>query len=176
VEDAEEQLLAGAIGQSGVRARLATAVEEALFDAASIGAWDASFEDITQLAADIEGALATPGQYLDDVKHKAGRVRRAAQAIKASVTTRTEGRDAGSDPSGELFMRKMTEVEDLAAQAEAQAAAAERPIVIRTWKAARDIFDIAASLGQDPGDLMSINSDIDDLGAIPAGTPVRVFA
>jgi prophage DNA circulation protein len=172
VEDTEEQLLGDAVDQVSVKAQIQRKVEEAEFDAESLGDWDGSFEDFQEFAADLEGALNAPGQALDDVKHKAGRVRRAAKSVKESITSRVDG----DDPEHERVLRKMNAISDTAAGVEIQASANSPRTRTVSYATATDIYSIAADLGQDAGELISLNTSIEDLLAIPAGTAVVVFA
>lgn len=171
VEDTEEQLLGDAIDQVSVKAQIQRKVQDAEFDAESFGDWDGSFEDFTELAADLEGALNAPGEALDDVLHKAGRVRRAAKSVSDSITSRIDG----DDPEHERVLRKMNEISDLAAGVEIQASANSPRTRTVTYTSPVDIYSVAADLGQDAAELIKINTGLEDLMAIPAGTPVTVF-
>jgi hypothetical protein len=175
-EDNEDSLDGPSAEDVSVRANIMRVVEQATFDLESEGMWDGSFEDLTQFAADLEGALNAPGEFLWDIAHKARRVRRAARAIRESFTSRLSGRRQMDDPTGERAYRDMLSIEDKAARAEAEALASLPPTTTRTFDTDRDIHSIAAELGQNARDLMSLNGHIEDLGFIEAGTPVVVFA
>ncbi len=176
VEDNEDNLDRPAAENVSVRANIQRVVEEAQFDAESEGGWDGSWEDITEFAAGLEGVLNAPAEFAADIAHKARRVGRAARSIRNSLTSRVTGRDQLNDPNGEPAYRRLFLLEDLAAQAEAEAVASLPPTSTRTFPTDRDIHSIASELGQNARDLMSLNGHIEDLGFIEAGTPVVVFA
>lgn len=176
LEDNEDTVDEASTASVSVQASVLRKAEEAVFDLESAGGWDGSFEDFTQLAADLEGVLNAPGEFLSDVVHKARRVRRAAESIIQSLSSRTPGRDHMLGPEGAKAERKLVEIIDLAGLAEGEASSHLPTIVTRTFPTDRDIYSIATELGQSARDLIAINGEIEDLAYIPAGTPVHVFA
>jgi hypothetical protein len=176
LEDNEDTVDEASTATVSVQASVLRKAAEAVFDLEKEGAWDGSFEDFTQLAADLEGVLAAPGEFLADVVHKAGRVRRAADSIRKSLSSRAPGRDHMLGPEGAQAERRLVEIMDLAGLAEAEASSHLPKIVTRTFPTDRDIYSIATELGQSARGLIAINGQIEDLAYIPAGTPVHVFA
>lgn len=176
LEDNEDTVDEASTTSVSVQASVLRKAAEAVFDLEQEGGWDGSFEDFTQLAADLEGTLNAPGEFLSDVAHKVRRVRRAAESIRESLSSRAEGRRQMLGPEGAKAERKLVELLDLLGLAEAELSARLPQIVTRTFPTDRSIYSIAAELGQSARDLISINGEIEDLNFIPAGTPVRVFA
>ncbi len=176
LEDNEDSVDEASTASVSVQASVLRKAEEAVFDLEKEGGWDGSFEDFTQLAADLEGVMAAPGEFLADVVHKARRVRRAADSIRQSLSSRAPGRDHMLGPEGAKAERKLVEIMDLAGLAEAEASSHLPAIVTRTFPTDRDIYSIATELKQSARDLIAINGELEDLAFIPAGTPVHVFA
>lgn len=176
VEDNEDALDGSQIQRVSVRATATRKAEEAVFDAEKDGMWDGSFEDFTQLAADIEGTLAAPGEYLNDVEHKSNRVRRAGKSIIESFSSRTPGRDGMRDPDGARAERKLEELIDAIARAVRETQAGAPATTIRTFPSDRDLYAIAAQLGQDVSALIALNTHLEDILHIPTGTIVLVYA
>ncbi len=175
-EDNEDKVDAASTQSVSVQASVLRGAAEAVFDLEREGAWDGSFEDFTQLAADLEGALSAPGEFLSDVMHKARRVQRAAASIRESLSSRVEGRNHLLGPEGAKAERKLVEIIDLVGRALGDAAERGPQIVSRTFPTDRDIYSIATELGQSARDLIAINGHIEDLSFIPAGTPVYVYS
>lgn len=175
-EDNEDRVDDQALASVSVSATVLNTVAQASFDMENAGMWDGSLEDFTELAADVEGALAAPGELLDDLAHKARRLGRAAKSIRQSFSSRVEGRDQMNDPNGSRAELRLLELEDMAAKAQAEAESQLPATVTRVFDTDRDIYQIAVELGQSARELIGINGDLEDVGFIPAGTPVRVFA
>jgi len=175
VEDNEENL-EDSVEYSTVRATAQQQVLELVVDAEAIAVWDGTFEDLTQFAADLEGVLNAPGEFLEDVIHKAKRVANACRRIMAAIATKVPGRDQGEDPASARVMARLLALADAAAQAQAEAEAQLPATIEVRYQTDRDIYDIATERGQSARDLIAINSEIEDISYIPAGTPVKVFA
>lgn len=176
VEDNEDNLDESAVELASVKATILGGVEDATFDLEREGLFDGSFEDLTELAADLEGALNAPGEFLQDVEQKALRLARAAQAMKDAFSSKLPGRNGLNDPAGANAARKLDDIIDAAGRAAGEAAARRPRTVGRTFPTARDLFDIAAELGQDARELLAVNTKLEDPSFIPAGTTVLVFA
>jgi prophage DNA circulation protein len=174
--DNEDDLDREAFEGVSVKSQLERRAEATKFDMDSVGAATGSIEDVTQLAADLVGLMNAPGDYAAAIAHQAQRVRRAAQFLLEGFTTAVTGRDQLNDPAGSRGARGLLDLLDFAAGAEAEAS--ERLPRTRTarYPTDRDIFSIAAELGQNANDLMSINSALEDPSFIPRGAPVTVFA
>jgi hypothetical protein len=176
--DNEDNLDREAFQKVSVKATVQSSVEAAQFDMESIGAWDGSIEDVTQLAADLVGYLNAPGDYAQALLHQANRLRRAAQFLTDSFSTTVEGRDQFNGPEGSSARLKLLELMELAAFAASEARAAMPKTRTITTQRDTDIWIIAGEQRppQDARALMSINGQIEDFAAIPKGTAVLVFA
>lgn len=175
-QDNEDDVDVAALQTVSVRANVNRMVVEAIFDMEREGMWDGSFEDFTEFAADLEGVMNSPNEFLDDVSHKARRVERAAESIINSFTSRTDGRNQMTRPAGSRAEQRLRELIDMVASAAGEAEGSSPIIVTRVFPMDRDIYDIGAELGQSARELIAINPDLEDIGHIPAGTSVRVFA
>ena len=164
VEDNEDDEIAAK--QASVKATIQTLVEEASFDADSIGGWNGSFEDLTQFASDLQGLMNAPGDAWAGIEQKADRVAAAADKIEGALT---------GDPDEAPVMAKLVDIADSAARAKSEGQGSPKTVT-RTFPAPTDIYTIAASLGQSPSQLLALNTGLRDPGDIPAGTPVVVLA
>lgn len=175
-EDNEEDV-ADEIQQPSVAATLSQEAEATRFDAEAFGAWDGSLADLTELAAGLEGALRAPGEALQNVKSAAKRLQDSARRFADAVTD-AAGADGGkgNDPRGAALVARAQLLADQAAAAEAEASASLPATREQTFDVARDLASIATELGQDYRQLLTINTELEDPGYIPKGTPVKVFA
>jgi hypothetical protein len=177
-EDNENKLENPSTG-AGVRANLTYQVEHCRFEAEREGIWDGSWEDITLFASQLEAAVAAPGQFREDIAHKANRVVRACDSMIASFSkAKSEARGGLIDPRGGLTFRGLFDLRELAANAEAEARGTATKVV--TWYAPFDgsLWAIAMSPGwesQDPSQLLEINPAIPDPNWISKGTPIKVL-
>lgn len=176
-EDNENKLTNPSKG-SGVRANIASVVEQARFEAERNGVWDGSWEDITTFASQLEAIVAAPGVFLEDVGHKVNRVVRAIDSILATHSKATAGRNALLDPSGAFVVRHLMQARELAAFAEEEARGVPNRVV--TWTAPFDgsIWAIAMAPGwkaQEPEELLRLNPQIPDPNWITKGTPIKVL-
>lgn len=175
-EDNEDDLDREAFEVVSVKAAVGPAVQEAIFDAESIGAWGDPLADIQELASAVEGYLNAPGEYAQAVLTAAKRLRRAARTVMDALSTNAPGRNQLLDPTGASLRLKLLDILELSSRAEGEA----RSILPRTrtvtFPRVRDIWTIATELRQSARDLMGINGHIEDFAVIPAGTPVHVFA
>jgi len=174
--DNEDDLDREAFERVTVRAGVQSAVEEAVFDLESIGGWDGSLADITELSANLVGLLNSPGDLGQSVLLAARRLRNATTAVMAALSSNTPGRNQLSGPEGAGARGKLLAILDLTGRAETDALAAQPKTKTVTFKRRRDIWTIATELGQNARDLMGINGSIEDFAVIEPGTPVFVFA
>lgn len=142
-------------------------VEEAEFDADSLGEWDGDFSELTELAADLEGLANAPGEAWDDIQMKAGQVQRAVESIESTLGL--------SDPESAPLQRKLLEIKDSAARSSLQSRASRPKVASRSYAHDTDIYTVASETGNSVGDLLKINRQIEDPTYIPAGTLVQVY-
>ena len=174
--DNEDALDREALEQASVTATTNGAVEAATFDMDSLGMFDGSIEDITELAANLVGLLNAPNDKLGAILHAARRVRRAVGFVLDSFSSAIPGRDQMNDADGASARLSLLNLLDLAGRAEGDALSALPKTRIVVFPRQRDIYSIATEVGQSARTLMSINDSIEDLSFIPAGTPVRILA
>lgn len=174
--DNEDSLDREAVEQASVTATTNRDADAATFDMDSLGMFDGSIEDITELAADLVGLLNAPNDELSAILHAAQRLRRAVTFLMSSFASAVPGRDQMNDADGANARLNLLGLLDLAGRAEGEAVSALPKIRVVTFPRARDIYSIATEVGQSARTLMSINDAIEDLSFIPAGTPVRILA
>lgn len=155
---------------AGNAARLAASTE---LDTQSFGSWSDSLLELQESLLELEELVN--GDTALDIEAAALRIEGAA---RRSVRTFSEagrpGRNLFLDPANSRGNRKLTKASDLAARERARARRALPQQMIIVFRENTNIFRVAALLGQDVGDLITINPDIDP-GFIPAGTFVRIF-
>jgi hypothetical protein len=171
--DNEDDLDRAAFVAVSVKAALSPKVDAAQFDMESEGMDLGSIEDVTELAADVVGLLNAPADQAAALLHAGNRLRRAVLTVTNAFSTNQPGRDQMNDPQGSSARLKLLELAELGARAVGEA----RPKATRTvsFTRMRDIWSIATELGANARELMTINEQIEDFSAIPAGVPVRVF-
>lgn len=172
-EDNEDNLDRAAVELVSVRSTMQSAVEAAQFDAESEGMDLLAIEDVTQLAADVVGLLNAPGDFAAALLHAGNRMRLAVKTVGDAFSTGAPGRNQLNGPEGALTRLHLLELAGLGARAVGEAR--PRPTRVMTFSRLRDIWSIATELGQNARELMTINEQIEDFAAIPAGDPVRVF-
>jgi hypothetical protein len=174
--DNEDSLDREALELASVTATVNGAVEAATFDMDSLGMFDGSIEDITELAANLVGLLNSPNDELSAILHAARRVRRAVGFVMDSFSTAIPGRDQMNGADGASARLSLLSLLELAGRAEGEALSALPKTRTVVFPRVRDIYSIATEVGQSARTLMSINDSIEDLSFIPAGTPVRILA
>ncbi len=172
-EDNEDKLDRAAVQLVTVKATVQNAVEATSFDMESEGMDLFAIEDLTEIAANIQGLLNTPGDFAASLLHAGNRLRRAVETVKGAFSSGQPGRDGLNSPEGANARLKLLELAELAARAVGEARPRQTRIV--TYPRVRDIYSIATELGQNARELMTINEQIEDFAVIPAGQAVRVF-
>lgn len=142
-------------------------VEEAEFDAESLGDWDGDFSALTEFAADLEALANAPGDLQADVETKALQVQRAVESIERTLGL--------SDPESAPLQRKLLEIRDASARASSQSRASRPRVVSRSFTHDTDIYTVAAETGNSVSDLLALNTQLEDPTYIPAGTLVQVY-
>lgn len=174
--DNEDSLDREALELASVTATTNRDADATSFDMDSLGMFDGSIEDITELAADLVGLLNAPNDELSAILHASQRLRRAVTFVMSSFSSAVPGRDQMNDADGAGARLRLLGLLDLAGRAEGEALSALPQTRIVVFPRVRDIYSIATEVGQSARTLMSINDAIEDLSYIPAGTPVRILA
>lgn len=174
--DNEDSIDREAVEQASVSSTVAGSVEAATFDMDSVGMFDGSIEDITELAANLVGLLNAPGEQLAAVLHAANRVRRAVTFVLDSFSSADPGRNQMNDADGSNARLKLLELLELAGRAEGEALARSPATRTVFFPRVRDLASIASDLGQSYRTLLGFNGQLEDPAYIPAGTPVRILA
>ncbi len=177
VEDSEDVVDLDSLGNPTVRATAVRLAEQAEFSGAVVGGWDTNISSLTEFASELEGALVAPGRALEDVNSIARRNRRAIQRVQRAQERL--GKDVGgvfNDPEGSTPIRELRRLDDRQAQAVDERTSGRPKATTFEVTADTDIFSVAASIGQDPVELLDLNAArIDDPMDLRAGDTIRVF-
>lgn len=153
-------------------ARLAATTE---LDTQSIGSLSDALTSLQTSLLELEDFVNAPGDAAQDIEAAALRVEGSARRANRTFSEAGRpGRDLFLDPANSRASRKLAIAIDLAARERNTARRGQPRLTQVVFRNATTIFRIGAVLGQDPGDLIGINPDIDP-NFIPAGTLVKVF-
>lgn len=176
VQDNEDAVDATSFRNPTVRATIRQNVDETTFGMEGLGGFSQMLADLEDAATNLQDAIAAPGEAIQDVDQKAARVARIATNVENQFLVSAQlGRDLLTDPDAWATLRQLRILRDKTSRAVTEKSSPIAPVVTAIFSTARSIYDIAAQLGQDPTDLSAINSKIDDLLFIPAGTVVNIF-
>jgi prophage DNA circulation protein len=174
--DNEDSVDATSFTRPTVRATVQRAVTETTFTMESLGGFSDALASLEEAASNLQDAIAAPGELVQDVDQKASRVVRLADEVENQFLVSAQlGRDLLTDPDAWATVRNLHILKDRSARAVDEKTSPIAPIVSAIFETDRSIYDIAAQLVQDPMDLAALNSDIENLLFIPAGTVVKVF-
>jgi hypothetical protein len=170
VTDTEDVIDREAVRIASARSMVNGLVEQAIFDAESLGLFDFSMADLQELASALEALITLPTEMYNEIFQAATAVRRAVKTVLGAVEQQAE-----NNPLGGSMRAKLLEIAELAAGSLDQA----REHMPRTksvlFKTDRNLSDIAAEVKQPFRDLLSINEHLEDPSFIPAKTPVKIF-
>ena len=177
LEDNEDATTAASFQSPAARSVAKQQAESTTFSAESAGI-DASDlgQSLTELASELEGLANAPGEYVGDLETKAKQIEAACERIEAVHTQAVD--EAGkllTRPDQSLVVRKLRQLRDTTARVVGERLSSMPRLVPKRFGSQRSIFDVATELGQDAQKLMQANPGIEDMLAIPAGTPVLVF-
>lgn len=148
-------------------------------DALNAGSVSDAVSSINSSAAQLENLANAPGEFVDDLDAQAKAVSNAVERVES--TFMNAGNRAAQEfatlatrPEQSHLGRTLRRLSDVARRSTLQANGAVK-IVTRRFPRQLSIFDIAGSLGQDPGRLLGINPGLENPFAIPPRTAVRVF-
>lgn len=179
VQDNEDKVDASAFSLPTVRASARVLAESATFSAESDGSFDATIADLNTFADQLEAIATFPSNTLQDVDNQAGIVVGATNRVLNAFTSKsnnpkTKARAMLSDPDASATQRRLVALQDTAGRARAELRANQPSIVRAMFETPLTIFDVAAMIGQDAGQLIALNPALDPLN-IPANTVVRVY-
>lgn len=162
IQDNEESLDRTLIRAPTARATTQRVADQTTFSAQAAGHWTDDLEDLSDFAAEVEGALQEPGRAINKVQTQ---VRRNRRAIERMIDA---GHQTAQDVGGPLLEPANSEVERLAVLLlDRQASAADErqssqpatvPFVIDVPRTS--IFEVAARLNQDAADLLDLNDAV----------------
>jgi prophage DNA circulation protein len=175
--DNEDRVDAAAFQLPSVSSNAQSIAEAAEFAEQSEDMWDGSLADLNELSAELEGIANAPGDFKQDLESQAHIVQGAVdRAVSAWSDALTDGRDVLLDADGEKVERKLQAQKELAGQATSKAASGRPATLTRVYENTLSILQVAVLEQQDAATLMTINPQIADMLAIPAGTGVRILA
>lgn len=178
IEDNEETLATQSFLQPSVRATVVRLSEQTTFSRQRAGGLDSDAKSLTEFASELESLLLAPGRSVSDLQSKARASRRALGRVVAAEESlaRTLGLET-DEPRGSEFWRNMARLQDLQAKS-ADEKFASRPRV-KTFVvdvAQTSIYEIAARLKQDAGELLDLNSERPvDPFLLTRGEVIRVY-
>jgi prophage DNA circulation protein len=178
VEDNEEKASSQAFKQATVRATVVALSEQTTFSRTRAGGLDTDALSITEFASEVEALLLAPGRSVSDLQSKVTASRRAlGRMIKAQESlARTLGLET-DEPRGSEMWRSLARLSDLQAKS-ADEKFSSRPrvkaFVVDVERTS--MFEIAARLKQDAGELLDLNSERPvDPFFLTRGEVIRVF-
>ena len=172
-EDNEDNIDAQSFEAPTVNASAKRITETTEFDAQSEGAWGTTLGELREFGSELEGIANFPGDSLDDVDSQSAIVVSTANSVVRTFDS-PRGGEKLKDPEMSRTQRKLEQTKDMAAKARADARAGRPTLATYPVLAASDLFTIAASIGQDPNDLLDINPGVNAL-FILANTILNIF-
>lgn len=152
--------------------RLAATTE---LDTQSIGSLSDAITEVQSSLLDLENFVNAPGNVALDIEAAALRIQGSARrADRTFSEAGNPGRNLFLDPQNSRAPRKLTVAADLAARQANEARRGQPLLTTVVFRNDTTIFRVAAVIGQDPADLISINPELDPF-FIPKGTLVKVF-
>lgn len=135
---------------------------------------------LTDFANDLQDLANAPAQYVADIEAKAGNLAAAADRVEATFASTTDEAEDElgtllTDPQASRAGRMLARVKDVAARAPLEPHSHKGKIITRTFGRDVSIFDVATIVGQNPADLIDLNTQLEDLLHIERDTPVRIF-
>jgi len=180
-EDNEDDATAADYNQVSAAGRASPLANEAVAWSEAQGAGGFDMSDIAELASELEALATAPGDYVGDLEAKANAITNTIDRIEDTFTTEannaiTEVTLLLTSPQSSLAGRRLRVLADVVASAATQKASAGIGAVTTiTYPRQMSIFDVANTVGQNPAQLMSLNSSIPNVLAIPAFTPIKVY-
>lgn len=185
VEDSEDGVTEEAFQEPSVKASAYRLAQQTQFSAQSVGAWDENLSNLSDFAEELTALMNSPFTTLEDIQSQQRRDRRAIQRIhKAHTEPRVPPAPVPppasmpfSDPAGATVARQLVELEDLIARAELERLSSRPSTRTYTVQEDTDLFSIAASLKQDPMQLLDLNAArVEDPLDLRQGDSIRVYA
>lgn len=173
VEDNEDSVGARAFQPPSVKGSAATMAQATTFSAESDAVFDPSLASINELAAELEAIANFPANTVQDIDSQIGIVVAAAnRVVNAFSNSRENARAQLTDPDASVTQRKLETLKESSYQARRELD--PKTVVGKIAEDFTTLFDIAAEINQDAGELIGLNPSLDPLRIAP-GTTVRVF-
>lgn len=178
IEDNEESAATVSFQQPSVRATVEGLAEQTTFSAASVGALDRDLVQVKPKSIDIVSLLLAPGRAVADLQTRVTDSRRALQRVRGNQET--FARQVGADhdePRGSEFWRNLFRLQDLQAKSvDEKFSSRPRVRAFVVDVASTSIYEIAARLHQDAGELLDLNSErLPDPFLLERGDVIRVY-
>jgi hypothetical protein len=176
-DDEAQQAYTSPSGKSALSA-LAAEVVEAATDA---GVFNEDLQSFTDYADELADLANAPGDYVNDLEAQANAFKGKCENIEKSFTK--AGDEAFSDletlltdPANSRAIGLLREAADDASRLVFErAGVSTRAVVTRTYNHIVSIVEVATDVHQPVEGLMILNSNLDDLLAIPPKTPIRIY-
>lgn len=180
-EDNEDDAAAQATQSPSALSVVKGLANDSLAAAEEFGATSFDLGELVEFAAELEALAMAPGDFVTDLESQANAVANRAERVHDAFTNAaneaaTELRTLLTDPTASRAGRTLQRLADTSRRILGQKSGHVGRVISRRFEHDLSIFDIAVLVGQSATDLMAINIEIPDLLAIPARTPVKVFA
>lgn len=176
IEDNEEGVDKLAFQRPTIKGSFKRLAETTVFTAQQEGLWSSDLSTLREFASDIEGLLTFPGEYADAVT---AQVRGMQRALKSVLRTARQQRNDNLQRLNETPLRTIvgiTRMLDIVGFALEEHNAGNPRTVPFYVSDDTTIYAIAAQVGQDPEDLMELNSQrIDDPFHVERGV-IRIYS
>lgn len=159
-----------------IRRQARDAVELLKFDTAGT----ASLSSLQEFAAGLEALANAPNDYASDIEAQVNGLSRVARRVDETFSQRTneaveEVNTLLTDPTSSRAARLLQQLQDTAARLSVDKFGGSGRTLWRTFQVDLSIFDIGTRVNQNPVLLINLNTQLEDLLDIRAGTRVRVF-
>jgi prophage DNA circulation protein len=176
VLDNEDDQTASSFVLPTARATAVALANEVLEDLDALGVVSDDTVSLGELCGQLEELANAPAEFADDINEKVaqitGTIDRIGLDFDNTARLTTEPATLLLQPSAAPAHAKLARLADLAARARSGLPQRTRLLV---FARVVSLLDVAAEQGQDVSDLIALNPQYEDLSAIPARAPIRVY-
>lgn len=176
VEDNEDDQTAASFSLPTARSAASAIAADVVANLEAEGVVSDDTVSLEQLCGELEELANAPEEFADDINSKVDEIVGTIQRIQLAF----QDASAASEAAGTLLVPASTPANDgmrrLSDVASRSRVSAPRRTRIVRYPRVVSLIEVAASVGQEISDLMPLNSQYEDLGAIPRSAPIRVLA
>lgn len=178
VEDNEDGVLTSSFVNPSARSTAVGSAEAAAFTLESLGLPSTDFgSSLATFASEVEALANAPAEFVADLQTKATQVQSATDRILSAFGS-GDG-EAGAmllDPTAALVHRQLAMLADTCGRVVGEKLSNLPRLRAVTFTTTVGIPQVAAKYRQDIGALLAANPKLGNPFAIPAGTPINVYA